>query len=116
MSKFKSQKKVIIILAIGAVLAYLMNMRTDITFSDALFVCGMMFFLVALMQIALNLGIFSGAGYGFKSFYRFFKNKNYVSKEKESGLSEYAASRPKYNDILILFLIGLGLLIMAVLL
>ena len=115
MEKFRAKRKITVILIVGALLAYFMNMRMDITFSDALFVCGMVFFLVALMQLAFNLGVFGGAGYGFKSFYRFVRNKNDDAKELESGFAEHMASRPKHRDIVPLFLIGLGLCIIAVL-
>ena len=108
MGRYKFLRKVTVILIISVFLAFFMNMRIDMTFSDVLFVCSMMFFLTALMQFSLNLGVFSGAGYGFKSFYRFLKNK-----EDETAKPE-PVNRIKYSDIIPLFFIGIGLFVLAV--
>ena len=90
-------------------------MRTAIFFSDALFICGMVFVLSALMQVALNFGFFGGASYGFKSFYRFFRKKNAKPEELESGYARHIENRSKHSGMLLLLFIGAGLILLAVL-
>ena len=109
-------RKALVLLAIGAALSYLMHIRWSIQFADIFFICAMMFFLVALMEIVSNIGFFNGLAFGTKSWFRIFRNRIRPSSETKDEYVDYVKNRRKFTDIPMLLLIALVLFIMSVLL
>ena len=108
-------KKAAIMIALGVGLSLLLNGRQGISLSDAFFVCSMVFFLTALMQIVRNIGFLNSAIFGSKALYRLFRNKLGPSTTVKDEYVDYVNSRRKFRDIPLLLIIGAVFLLLSIL-